>query len=143
MISEVQLGTVEFHVWGSRVSDLEKPDMLVFDLDPDEGLPAEKVRQGARDVKKVLDALGLKSFLKVSGGKGYHIVVPLLPEADWETASEFARRVAETAEKKMARQIHLQHPQGKTKGKNFYRLGKKRPRLHRRRPLLAARAGGS
>ena len=99
LISEVQLGTVEFHVWGSRVSDLEKPDMLVFDLDPDEGLPAEKVRQGARDVKKVLDALGLKSFLKVSGGKGYHIVVPLLPEADWETASEFARRVAETAEK--------------------------------------------
>lgn len=119
LISEVQLGTVEFHVWGSRVSDLEKPDMLVFDLDPDEGLPAEKVRQGARDVKKVLDALGLKSFLKVSGGKGYHIVVPLLPEADWETASEFARRVAETAEKKWPDRYTSNIRKEKRKGKIF------------------------
>ena len=67
----------------------------------------------------MLDALGLKSFLKVSGGKGYHIVVPLLPEADWETASEFARRVAETAEKKWPDRYTSNIRKEKRKGKIF------------------------
>lgn len=124
LIYEVQLGTVEFHVWGSRVENAEKPDIMVFDLDPDEKLPAEKVRQGARDVKKVLDGLGLKSFLKVSGGKGYHIVVPLLPDADWKKVSEFSKRVAEAAEKKWPERYTSNIRKEKRKGKIFIDWGR-------------------
>ena len=98
LIAEAQLGTIEFHVWGSRVETLEQPDMMVFDLDPDAGMPLEQVRQGVRDLKSVLDKLSLQSFLKVSGGKGYHVVVPFRPAVSWEVFHDFARRVAELME---------------------------------------------
>jgi bifunctional non-homologous end joining protein LigD len=72
----------------------------VFDLDPDEGLDLDKVRQGALDLKSILEELSLISYLKTSGGKGYHVVVPLKPSASWETFHDFARRVAEVMEQK-------------------------------------------
>ncbi len=100
LIYEAQMGTLEFHTWGSRADDPEKPDMMVFDLDPDEGMDLETVRQGVRDVKSVLEQLSLTSFLKTSGGKGYHVVVPFLPTADWETFHDFARRIAVVMEQK-------------------------------------------
>ncbi len=77
LLSEVQMNSYEYHIWGSKVTNLKKPDILVFDLDPDEGLSIKKVREGVKDLKKVLDNLNLKSYLKTSGGKGYHIYVPL------------------------------------------------------------------
>lgn len=95
IVMEAQMDTLEFHVWGSRVETLEKPDMMVFDLDPDEGLDLERVRQGVRDLKGMLEELSLSSFLKTSGGKGYHVVVPFEPEASWEVFHGFARRIAE------------------------------------------------
>lgn len=98
LVWEAQMGTVEFHVWGSRVEELEKPDLMVFDLDPDEGMELGQVRQGVRDLKSVLDRLKLTSFLKTSGGKGYHVVVPFEPGADWESFYGFARRIAEVME---------------------------------------------
>lgn len=94
LLSEVQLGSLEFHIWGSTYENLEKPDLMVFDLDPDEAMDLEQVRQGVKDLKKVLDELGLKSFLKTSGGKGYHVVVPFKPSADWEKFHDFANNVA-------------------------------------------------
>ncbi len=100
LIYEAQMGTLEFHTWGSRISELEKPDMMVFDLDPDEGMELETVRQGVKDVKSVLEQLSLVSFLKTSGGKGYHIVVPFEPSADWETFYDFAKRIAQVMEQK-------------------------------------------
>lgn len=100
LIQEAQSGTVEFHTWGSRVETLEMPDTMVFDLDPDAHMKLETVRQGVKDLKSVLDGLGLKSFLKTSGGKGYHIVVPFRPKTDWDTFHDFARRVAEVMEAK-------------------------------------------
>ena len=100
LISEAQMGTLEFHIWGSRVDALEKPDMMVFDLDPDEGMDLEQVRRGARDIKATLDELSLRSYLKTSGGKGYHVVVPLKPAASWDAFHDFARRVAEVLENK-------------------------------------------
>jgi len=99
LIYEAQMGTLEFHTWGSQADDLEKPDMMVFDLDPDEGMDMEQVRRGARDLKSVLDQLSLVSFLKTSGGKGYHVVLPFAPSVDWETFHDFARRIAEFMEK--------------------------------------------
>ena len=100
LIYEAQMGTLEFHTWGSRADDLEKPDIMIFDLDPDEGMDLETVRQGVKDVKSILEQLSLKSFLKTSGGKGYHVVVPFQSTVDWETFHDFARRIAEVMEQK-------------------------------------------
>ena len=100
LIFEAQMGTLEFHTWGSRADDLERPDMMVFDLDPDVGMDLMRVRQGVRDVKDVLDELSLTSFLKTSGGKGYHVVIPLIPSVDWDTFHGFARHIAEVMEQK-------------------------------------------
>lgn len=100
LISEAQMGTLEFHTWGSRVEKLEKPDVMVFDLDPDEGMSLDIVRRGVRDLKSILDELSLISYLKTSGGKGYHVVVPFKPTKSWDTFHDFARRIAEVMEKK-------------------------------------------
>ena len=94
------MGTLEFHIWGSSVSRIEYPDMMVFDLDPDEGMDISGVRQGVRDLKSILDELSLISYLKTSGGKGYHIVVPFEPEVSWDAFNAFAKRVAEVTEQK-------------------------------------------
>lgn len=98
LLSEVQMNTLEFHTWGSRVETLEKPDTMVFDLDPDEGLDLGKTRRGVRDLKSLLEQLGLKAYLKTSGGKGYHIVIPFRPVADWTAFHSFARRTAKAME---------------------------------------------
>ena len=100
LISEVQMGTLEFHTWGSRVDQLEKPDIMVFDLDPDEGMELDRVRQGVRDIKSILAELSLDSYLMTSGGKGYHVVVPLKPTVTWDVFHDFARQVAEVMEQK-------------------------------------------
>jgi len=73
---------------------------MVFDLDPDEGMDLSMVRQGAQDIRSILTELSLDSYLKTSGGKGYHVVVPLKPAADWNIFYDFARRVAEVMEQK-------------------------------------------
>ncbi|MGI2296328.1 DNA ligase D [Paenibacillus sp. GXUN7292] len=100
LISEAQMGSLEFHIWGSRIDELEKPDMMVFDLDPDEGMELDRVRQGARDMRSILAELSLHSYLKTSGGKGYHVVVPLKPVMTWDKFHDFAKRVAEVMEQK-------------------------------------------
>jgi bifunctional non-homologous end joining protein LigD len=100
LIFEAQMGTLEFHTWGSRAEDLEKPDVMVFDLDPDVGMGLEQVHQGVVDTKSILEQLSLVSFLKTSGGKGYHVVVPFSPSASWEAFHGFARRIAEVMEQR-------------------------------------------
>ena len=94
LIAAVQISTLEFHVWGSRIDQLEKPDIMVFDLDPEEGMDQEKLRAGVRDMKKVLDELSLESYLKTSGGKGYHVLVALEPSAGWDAVRKFAKLTA-------------------------------------------------
>ena len=91
----VQLGVVEIHIWGAKADTIETPDQVVFDLDPDEGLAEEAVRSAALEVKKHLDELSLPSFVKTSGGKGFHVVVPLKPKAPWEEVKTFAHDFAD------------------------------------------------
>ena len=100
LIAEAQMGTLEFHTWGSRIDTLEQPDMMVFDLDPDEDMDLGNVRRGVKDVRSILSELSLKSYLKTSGGKGYHVVLPLKPSVSWDTFHDFARRIAEVMEQK-------------------------------------------
>lgn len=91
----VQMGTIEFHGWGATVRDVEQPDRMIFDLDPDEGLDFDDVRRAARDIRKRLADLGLVTFAMLSGGKGIHVVAPLTPGHDWETHKDFSKRFAE------------------------------------------------
>ncbi|POR52484.1 DNA ligase D [Bosea psychrotolerans] len=94
----VQLGTVEIHVWGAMIDTIETPDQVIFDLDPDEGVPLERVREAALSIRERLGELGFTSFLKTSGGKGFHVVIPLKPKADWTQVKGFARDFAKAME---------------------------------------------
>jgi bifunctional non-homologous end joining protein LigD len=88
LLACVQMGTIEFHGWGSLTADIEKPDRLIFDLDPDEGLDFRDVRNAAVRIRDVLEELGLESFPMLTGGKGIHVVVPL------DRSAERRRRTA-------------------------------------------------
>jgi len=92
LLSCVQMGTIEFHGWGSRSDNVENPDRLVFDLDPDVGLDFGKVKEAAVRLRGLLKDLGLETFPLLSGGKGLHVVAPLDQSADWPAVSDFAER---------------------------------------------------
>lgn len=119
LISEVQMNSFEFHTWGCNIWNLDHPDMLVFDLDPDEGMTLQKIRQGVRDLKSVLDELALTSFLKTSGGKGYHVVVPIHSLKTWEEFREFARNIAKLMEAKWPNRYISNVRKERRKGKIF------------------------
>ncbi|WCT75107.1 DNA ligase D [Sphingomonas naphthae] len=92
MMACVQMGTIEFHGWGSMIEAVEAPDRMVFDLDPDEGLGFEAVKHAAFLLRDELAGLGLKSWPLLSGGKGVHVVVPLDASAEWPAVKDFASR---------------------------------------------------
>jgi bifunctional non-homologous end joining protein LigD len=94
----VQLGVVELHIWGATIDAIETPDTLTFDLDPDPTVKPEIVQDAARELRSRLGDMSLESHLKASGGKGYHVVVPLKPGADWHRVKEFARDSARAME---------------------------------------------
>ncbi len=94
LISLVQVNALELHPWGSRTDKLESPDRIVFDLDPGEGVKWAEVCDGARDVRVTLEQVGLASFLRTSGGKGLHVVVPLQRRNSWDEADDFAGQIA-------------------------------------------------
>ena len=92
LLAATQMGTIEFHGWGSRIDKVENPDRLVFDLDPDVGLDFAAVRSAAVRLRELLADLGLKSFPLLTGGKGIHVVVPLDRSAKWDKVKSFAER---------------------------------------------------
>jgi bifunctional non-homologous end joining protein LigD len=91
LMSAAQMNVVEFHTWNSTVRKLDTPDRVIFDLDPGEGLKWGQMQEAALLVHTLLSELGLKAWLKTSGGKGLHIVVPLTPRLDYETVKSFSR----------------------------------------------------
>jgi bifunctional non-homologous end joining protein LigD len=95
LIGAAQMGTVEFHTWNAVVSSIEKPDRMVFDLDPDSSLGWERMIEAAQLTRSLLEELGLTSFCKTSGGKGFHVVVPLAKHAGWEEVKAFSQAVAQ------------------------------------------------
>lgn len=95
LLSLVQMGTLEFHPWGSRVDKPEAPDRLIFDLDPAEGVPWEKVAESAKRLRDLLGALELRGFLRSTGGKGLHVVFPIRRMLDWETVKSFSAAIVQ------------------------------------------------
>jgi bifunctional non-homologous end joining protein LigD len=96
LVSLVQMGVIELHVWGATTRDLAKPDRMVFDLDPDPAVPWREVMAAAHATRERLEALGLESWVKTSGGKGLHVVVPLARRHEWDEVKAFSRAVAES-----------------------------------------------
>ena len=99
LLAAPQLGALELHTWVSHVDDLEHPDQLVFDIDPDEGLPFERVTETALLLRQRLGDLGLESFVKTTGGKGLHVVAPVRPRHSWDEHKEFAHALAVSLER--------------------------------------------
>jgi bifunctional non-homologous end joining protein LigD len=90
-VALVQIGVLELHVWGSRIEHLDRPDIIVFDLDPAPEVPWREVADAGLAVKERLESLGLVCFAKLTGGKGLHVVVPVQPQAQWPAVKKFAR----------------------------------------------------
>jgi bifunctional non-homologous end joining protein LigD len=97
----VNLGCIDLHTWHSRVTDIERPDYLLIDLDPSEGNPWSHVREIALVVKEVMDELGLSSFPKTSGATGLHILAPIRPELRFSEVREFAKALAKEVERRI------------------------------------------
>jgi bifunctional non-homologous end joining protein LigD len=95
LVALVQMGVLELHIWGAHRDRVERPDYAVFDLDPDEGLAWSRVVEGARLMRDLLAELGLRSFLKTTGGKGLHVVLPLARRHGWDEVKSFTKAVAE------------------------------------------------
>jgi len=99
VVSLVQMDVLEIHTWNSRIEKVEQPDRIVFDIDPGTQVPWKKVVESARLVRQMLETLGLESFPKTTGGKGLHVVVPVVPRAEWKECLDFSRALAEAIER--------------------------------------------
>ncbi|MEP9359991.1 DNA ligase D [Sphingomonas sp. KR3-1] len=119
LLTCVQMGTIEFHGWGARIEDVEKADRLVFDLDPDEGLDFEAVRKAAFHFRDILKSIGLETFPMATGGKGIHVIAPLVPKAEWPEVKDFAHRLAQAVAQSDPENFTAALPKVQRKGRIF------------------------
>lgn len=117
VVEATQMGTIEFHTWNARSDRIDKPDRVVFDLDPDPELPWSSMVEATNMTLDLLDELGLRAFLKTSGGRGMHVVVPIDRRQSWDCVSEFARgvtvRLAKEAPERIAAKMGPKNRVGK------------------------------
>jgi bifunctional non-homologous end joining protein LigD len=119
LVELAQLGVLEIHIWGSKRKRLERPDQLIFDLDPDPAVEWPDVIRGAKEIRLVLEELGLVAFLKTTGGKGLHLVVPIQPRTSWEDAKAFCKAVADFVERAAPDRYVAKMSKAARKGKIF------------------------
>lgn len=119
LLNLVQMGVLEIHPWGSRINHIEQPDLVVIDLDPAPDVPWKKVVAAAKDVKEHLMNFQLQSFVKSTGGKGLHVVVPIKPEYDWDEVKEFTHVFVQFLEKLKPNDYVSQMSKTKRTGKIF------------------------
>jgi len=119
IIACAKVQTVEFHGWGSRAVQVETPDRLVIDLDPDPELGFEEVKSAALQVHRSFDAVGLESFALLSGGKGIHVVVPLTPAEGWDKVRDFAKAFSTALAEADPRRFTVALPKKERRGRIF------------------------
>jgi bifunctional non-homologous end joining protein LigD len=119
LVAAAQMGVLELHIWCCHVDEVEKPDRLVFDFDPDEGLDFVHVRQAAKDMRGMLEEVGLQSFPMVTGGKGVHVVVPLKRGHSWDEHREFAEALARVMAEREPDRFIATMSKAKRRGKIF------------------------
>lgn len=119
VIALVQAGVLEIHAWSSQVADLERPDILVFDLDPSKDVPLSRLKTHARQLRELLNKVGLQAFLRVTGGKGLHLVVPIEPDTEFDEAKAFSRSVAEALAREHPQQLTVNMSKAKRQGRVF------------------------
>jgi bifunctional non-homologous end joining protein LigD len=119
VLALAQGNPIEIHGWGSRLPRYDKPDWIVLDLDPDAGVPFERVVRAALELRDELAKMKLTSFVKTTGGKGLHVVVPLTPKDDWDVVGAFARAVAEAMVKRSPHAYVATMSKAARKGKIF------------------------
>jgi bifunctional non-homologous end joining protein LigD len=119
LLALVQMGVLEVHPWGSRVDRPERPDRMIFDLDPDPAVAFGTVVHAARELHDRLKALGLRSWVRWSGGKGLHVVVPLVRRNTWEEVKDFSRTLAQAMTRDEPRRYIAKASKEQRKGKIF------------------------
>lgn len=119
LIASVQVGVLELHLWGCHVDEVEKPDRLIFDFDPDEGLDFAQVKQAAKEMRARLKALGLESFAMVTGGKGVHVIAPLKRGHSWDEHRDFAEALARLMAQEQPDRFVATMSKAKRRGKIF------------------------
>ena len=119
LISLVQMGVLELHTWGARAGHLDTPDRIIFDLDPDTALEWKTVVEGALLVRSLLDDIGLASFVKTTGGKGLHVVVPLTPQRSWDEVKAFSKSLATHLERMLPKRFVASMSRAKRGGRIF------------------------
>ncbi|MEA2760333.1 MAG: bifunctional non-ous end joining protein LigD [Methylobacteriaceae bacterium] len=117
LIALVQMGVLEIHPWGARNDNPGRPDRMIFDLDPGEGLTFADVVAAAREVRAMLDSIKLTSFLKTTGGKGLHLVVPIARRYDWQEVKAFAKRAAERLAKEKPERYLIRMSKAERRGR--------------------------
>lgn len=119
LVSLVQMGTIELHVWNATVDSVKRPDRLIFDLDPAPDVDWERVKDAARQVRDNLSSFGLTSFLKTTGGKGLHVVLPFKQGPSWREAKKFARAFADAMAKDAPDRFTINSRKDVRKGRIF------------------------
>jgi bifunctional non-homologous end joining protein LigD len=119
IVAAAQIGALELHVWGAPNDNLEHPDRLVFDLDPDEGVSFAEVKAAAGDLRSVLGAAGLQSFAMITGGKGIHVIAPLDGRNGWDEVKSFAAGLARSFAERDPDRFIATASKAKRKGRIF------------------------
>lgn len=119
LVATAQIGALELHVWGARRDRLERPERLVFDLDPGEGAAFEAVRRAAHEIRERLRSAGLESFAMLTGGKGLHVIVPLERRRGWEECETFAKGLANAVVRAAPDRYVARASKAERKGKVF------------------------
>ncbi len=119
LLTLVQFNAMEIHVWGSKADDVERPDRIVFDLDPGPGVVWRDIVAAAEKLRELLRALKLAAFVKTTGGKGLHVVTPIRPEREWDEVKEFARALVTIVEQDEPERYVTNMSKAKRSGKIF------------------------